>query len=631
MKKALLSLLKIFLSTIAIMGLGRVVFLLFHLSQSSQIPLGESLLTLWNGLSLDLSVAGYVLALPLLALLIGVVVGVKIEDRRWQRILYIYLLLIALINALVTTVDATLYGYWGYRIDATLLPYLATPKEAAASVALGDIISSVVIFSIMISGSLWLYHRSVRGFSLERLSAKERVFATPIVLLLMGVAFLSIRGGVSASVANVSKVYFSSYPYANHAAINPLFSLLSSIQRVESYDKIYPFFEEEELLARFTDLQSNGVDGESLPILGTKRPNVAILICEGYTRSIMEMKVGGKEVMPNLRRIAEEGLLFDQAYASGSRTDRGVTSVLSGFPSQPLISIMKLPAKSRHLPSLALSLGAEGYSSNFYYGGDLNFMDMLSYLYNTGWVNLKYNRDIESESEPRQWGYSDGVMMDLFADELIRLNSLAEPFLASLLTLSSHEPFDVPEQLGFEEPIINSFAYSDQELGKMVDRLRQSEAWEDLLLIIVADHTIAYPWGITYNSPKRHHIPLILSGGALQQRGIEREVISQGDIPATLLAQMGIDHSSFIFSRDHFDKGAAPHTAYYTFSHGFGVVDESGTTIYDITGERVASGEGVEVSFLEDQKKILEDHQRRLNIGKVTLQRCYLEIDRLGR
>lgn len=212
---------------------------------------------------------------------------------------------------------------------------------------------------------------------------------------------------------------------------------------------------------------------------------------------------------------------------------------------------MKLPAKSRNLPSLARSLAGAGYATGFSYGGDLNFTDQASYMYATGWQQLTWQKDLRFDTPPADWGYDDAVMCDWFADRVIALSGKGEPFLAGMLTLSSHRPFDVPFSK-FDDKELNAFAFSDECVGRMVDKLKASPAWDNLLLVLVADHGYPWPRSLSYNEPLRHRIPMIWLGGAVAAPRVVDTYASQIDICATILGQLGIDHSDFDYSKDIF-------------------------------------------------------------------------------
>ena len=163
------------------------------------------------------------------------------------------------------------------------------------------------------------------------------------------------------------------------------------------------------------------------------------------------------------------------------------------------MSIMKLPRKSATLPSLARSLGREGYRSVFMYGGDLNFTNQASFMYSTGWEELIWQKDMQLDAPTSKWGYADDVVVDLFGDEVEALGREEQPFLAGLLTLSSHEPFEVPFAK-FDDKLLNAMAFSDAQIGRLIDRLRESPVWDNLLVVLVADHGYPYPYDLAYNA-----------------------------------------------------------------------------------------------------------------------------------
>ena len=106
---------------------------------------------------------------------------------------------------------------------------------------------------------------------------------------------------------------------------------------------------------------------------------------DAFCRTITDEVVDGEQVTPHLNGFKQEGLWFENIYANSFRTDRGQVAVMSGYPAQPVMSIMKLPHKAQTLPSIARSLQAEGYATTFTYGGDADFTNTVSYLYARAW------------------------------------------------------------------------------------------------------------------------------------------------------------------------------------------------------------------------------------------------------
>lgn len=612
----------VFCTTVCWMLLQKPAFLLFYHTQAAHSTLDEWLQVVWHGLTLDGTVAGYIAALPVLIVLVSF--WMPLCDRVWQGVLKGYFVGIALVTAAIFTVDLGLYGYWGFRLDGSVLIYLSDPGEAMASVGWGEAMRQILIFLLYAGGMIWSYWLVVRLFRTDALSVPRRLVGSLATLLVGGLVFLAIRGGVTVATANVSKVYFSSEMFLNHAATNPLFSFLSSIGGNKDYASAYPFFTPSRREEIFAELRGNrpGADEGTPRLLKSDRPDVVLILLESFGRTLMDESVDGQVVMPNMQRFRREGIWFENFFANSFRTDRGEVAVLCGFPAQTTMSIMKLPRKSATLPSLARSLGDEGYRSLFMYGGDLNFTNQASFLYATGWERLVWQKDMGLDAPTSKWGYADDVVVDLFGDEVEAMSREESPFLASLLTLSSHEPFDVPYEK-FDDKLLNSIAFSDEQVGRLVERLRRSPAWDNLLVVLVADHAYPYPYDTPYNSPQRHRIPMIWLGGAVVMPQTVETYASQIDLCATLLAQLNISHEEFDYSKNIFGSTPPHKFGYYCFSDGFGVVNAQGETIYDCATGTVTASENATSS---EQTRDKNDSTTRLEWGQAMLQTTYEDI-----
>ena len=573
----------LFAMSLLVMAIEKPLFLLWYHAQAAEASAAELALVVWNGLKLDQTVAGYITALPLLVVLAALWI-----PGRWSRsVLKGYLLVIAAVAATAFAANLALYEYWAFPLDSSVLQYLASPKEALASVTAGQLLLQLLVAAAVFGGMAWCYLRVLRLYDPARRST-HRAGSTLVLLLAAGVLFLPIRGGVSVATANVSKVYFSGRMFLNHAAVNPLFSFLSTLSDGDDALYEYEFFPEPERAAIFEPLRGDlpaGIGTDTL--LRTRRPNVVLFLVESFGRSTVDERVGGEPVAPEFQRLKGEGVYFDNLFANSFRTDRGTVAVLSGFPAQTTMSVMKLPVKSQRLPSIARSLRREGYATSFYYGGDLNFTNTASYLYGTGFDRLTWQKDLHFDAPTSKWGYADDVVIDAFTDHVLAEAASQRPFFAAMLTLSSHEPFDVPFAK-FDDPMLNAMAFTDACLGRFVERVRQTPVWKDLLVILIADHAYPYPYGIANSDALRHRIPMLWLGGAVRRPAVVETYGSQSDLAATLLAQLGIAHGDFLFSRDLFDP-ARPKFGYWCFNNGFGVADAGGTTIFDCTSARVIS------------------------------------------
>ena len=609
MKRKLLLIVAIWVTTVLLMALQKPLFLAYYATQAAQASVGEWWLVLWHGLKLDMTVAGYITALPILFLLINLWVSIPDKVGRW--VLNGYFTVVSIASAALVAVDLGLYEYWGFRLDSTILIYLADPKEAMASVDAWMAIRQSIIFVLYAALLIVCYRRVVRLYEGRALRWYRALPWSVVMLLVAGLDFLAIRGGVGTSVANVSKVCFSPTLFLNHAATNPIFSFLSTLGKQADFAAEYPFYDAETLAEQFDALRGNQPsEGPSEQVLKSTRPNVLLVVLESFGSTVFEADEEGAPIMPELRKLRDEAIFFENFYASSFRTDRGQMAILSGFPGQTRASLMKLTPKCLALPSIARSLEREGYRTTYYYGGDLNFTNQASYMYATGWQQLVWQKDMSFDAPTSKWGYDDAGVGDFVTDEVLRLSAEGEPFLAGWLTLSSHEPFEVPYEQ-FSDPRTNAFAFTDHCIGRMIERLKASPAWENLLVVLIPDHGCRPFRQGQYTDTETFQIPMWWLGGAIKEPRTVAQFGAQIDLAATLLAQLGIAHDDFDYSKDLFDP-AIPKFAYYTYNEGFGILEESGMSLWDGGSNR--TNEGAD--------------ERQLQMGRTLLQQTYLDISK---
>lgn len=592
-----------YLLTTVLMALQKPLFLAWYAARTAEASGAEIWGVGWNGLLLDSTTAAYLSVVPWLMMLVAV--WVKIPEGVMRPLLTAYFAVMAFISSLIVAVDMGLFRHWGFRLDSTIIPYLRTPKEAAASVTWGDLWPTIILFVAYGALLFWAWRPLAKLYRKVEQSVRQRLLSTAVMLLTGGLLFLAIRGGLDTAPANVSKVYFSDNMFLNQAATNPIFSFLSSSARSELKDSDYRYFSDEECEAIFSTVAGNTAPTNSEKLLRTERPNVVLIMLESLGRTVMDEVVDGRAVAPNLQSIKREGIWFENMYANSYRTDRGTVAVMSGYAAHPVVSVMKYPQKAHTLPAIARSLQNEGYATSFMYGGDANFTNTISYLYGTGVERITDKAQLSFDAPTNKWGYADDVVCPYFAEEVLSLSKQEKPFFATLLTLSSHEPFDVPYS-AFEDKILNSVAFTDEAVGKMIDSWRTSDAWDDMLVILIADHGMPYPTTLTTGAEERQRIPMIWTGGALEQSGIEvTTYCSQADLAATLLAQLGIAHEDFIFSHDIFDPNQ-PHYAFWTWNNAFGLKDNEGKIIYNLTGEKTIQSEGDAPAYEQTGKAIVQ-------------------------
>lgn len=605
MKKRIAYISLYFFTVLLIFILQKPLFMLYNGSIEKGFGFADYMQVMVHGASLDAATAGYLTAFPFLLVLISI----WFRKFPLKKILYGYYILAAALISIIFVVDMALYTFWGFKLDASVFLYIDSPKEALASVSVGFILLRVLAILLLIALNSWVLLKITPSVLT---ATRKRIAGTAGMLLLGGVLFIIIRGGVTESTSNIGQVYFSNEPFLNHSAVNPDFSLLSSMGKSQDFASEFNFFDEEKRAALFDGLYPT-TDGDSIiQVLNTKRPNILIILMEGFGGAFVEPLGGLPDVTPHFNRLSKEGIFFTNCYANSFRTDRGTVCTFSGYLGLPTASVMKIPAKSRTLPAIAEGLSKAGYKTDFLYGGDINFTNMKSYLLSTGYQRLTANTDFSlAEQTSNAWGVNDDITFEYLYNQL-RNRKEEGPWHTAFLTLSSHEPFEVPYHR-LEDKIPNAFAYTDECLGKFIDRLKQTPAWKDLLVICLPDHGFYYPREGSNAMPRFYHIPLLWLGGAVKQPMQVDKIMNQTDLAATLLGQLGLEHTAFTFSRNVLGSDYKYPFAFYSFNNGFSFRDSTGVTVFDNN-----SG-----SILFDEP---ETDESRLDKGKAILQTVYDDL-----
>lgn len=565
---------------------------------------------IWHGLPLDLSMAGYLSVIP--GFLSIAVVWLKRDLVK--PIMNIYFIIASLFITCSFLLNASLYPYWKYPLDSTPLFYFFTsPADAIASVSIWQVILSIVILIVLTIG-VWFTLR-MRGEKRQQYSRyaygyggfgsgkrnrfddfdRHRGRTSIILLLLTGLLFLPIRGGITVSTMNTGQAYFSQNAYLNHSAVNPLFSLLESITHQEDFASQYRFMKDKEADKIFATMTSTS-DENTYPLLNEATfkkgtPDILIVIMESFASDIMPSMGSYKDVAVCLDSIAQQSILFTRFYANSFRTDRGMVSILSGYPAQPTTSIMRYPRKTSQLPSIARNLAKyKNYKTTYYYGGDADFCNMRSYLVSQGYQHIISDANFPIEDKLSKWGVPDHIVAARMMKDIKAQQNEKRPMLRILQTSSSHEPFEVPYHR-LKDKRLNAFAYTDSVMGAIVREYRKLPRWKNTLIVFVPDHVGGYKENLNDHDRSRYQIPLILAGGAISRPMKVGIIGSQHDIAATLLGQLGVEHREFTFSKNMMSD-ATPKFAFFAVNDAFGVVSEENSLIYDNRAKRIVYDKG---------------------------------------
>lgn len=585
---------------------------------SSRVPVPHGLMvylqSIWAGLPLDIAVSSY-FTVP--AFLIAVAAAFSPRGR-WSRIaLNIWFGIVSLFLALAFVSDLTLYKYWGFRLDATPLFYfLSSPKAAFASASAEMIIIGLGII-LLLASAVWFSLSWVRAAWFEPVQfavGKGGKWGVGLLSLLAGGAlFLGIRGGFTVSTMNVSRAYWSETPILNHAAVNPVFSLLYSLSHQNDFGSQFRNMDagDAEETFRNTNPEISESQTWKKEWINTPRPDIYIVILESFSSHLLPL-LGGEPVALSIDSIGKEGLVFSDFYANSFRTDRGIPAILSGFPGAPTVSLMKDVAKTEHLPSLARELRRGGYRVNYYYGGDINFTNMLAYLRNAGFERFVSDADFPMSQKLSKWGAHDDVMLEKVVEKLKERRKESDPQFHVVQTSSSHEPFDVPYKGRFGDGPRNAFEFTDHCVARFAREVKELQGERPWIMILVPDHYGAYPRN-PENEVSRHRIPMIMTGNALAKRGVVDVTGSQADIAPTILNILGLPGASgFVFGHDLSD-GEATGGAFVSQPDFYGWIGPEGNAFIETANGSPRQGsDSVAVKNAKAYIQVMYDYMDKL-------------------
>ena len=595
--------LKYFIGWLLWMTFSRIIFGVYNVIYAQHISFKDFIGACYHGIYMDLSMAGYVVLIPLILASVYEFTGAKTISIINRYYSFFVLILFSFINA----ADTVIYKNWGYKLDATPLFYLKKAGEVSAFISLTNLISFIIIFSVLVLIGLWGYkklHLNLSEYSRTKLSGIVAIVLIPVMIL-------PIRGGFGLVPINLSAVYFSQSLFANHMAVNTVWNSIYSLTEKDKLNSKFEFMPASESAALVAALYNENNDSTT-HILNTKKPNILFIILESFTGKIIDYNYQGQEVTPNLNKLSKEETYFSNMYASADRTDEGLVALFSGFPSQPKSAIMNYPDKCRKLPSILSPFKQSGYSTRFYYGGDVDFANMGSYLLLMKMDSLIDKKSFPKESYNAKWGVHDHVLFEKLYKDVTQAKA---PFFYSCISLSSHPPFDIPVKplyKGSDELtlFLNTMHYTDDALGKLINNLKRTSIWNDLLVIITADHGAREPMNSEYQVPGRFKVPMIWMGGAINNRVNYKAICSQTDLSKTLLKQLDYPTTSFYFANNLYTN-SRKEFAWYAFNNGFTYLSPQGQVIYSNDSKSVISRTDTSQISLKNGQAILQEVTKR--------------------
>lgn len=575
--------------------LGKVEFLAYN-RDIMFFTMSELMQVLWHGLPLDISTV----AMAVLPVWFITLLTMKWPSMPLRWIVGPYIGIVTFLMGCVTGATIIMYENWKFLLDASIFSYMSSPGNATASASVYYIVTRIgliLLSSILLSFlSVAITPKSIvprksryGGGGRRQQHAPQRHTA----YLLTGLLLFFMLWGVNGRRADERSAFHSEKIMLNHAAINPVGHMVRSLWTYsKDFEEQFRLMPEDECNTIFAQIFPTDTEDITDTLLRTRRPDILTIQLESMGAPFIESLGGAKNVAPELCQWMTRGVNFTNAWATSFRTDRGTVSALSGYVSYPTTSLMMTDSCLPLLPSLAKTLKGYGYTADYMYSGNSNHMNKRKYMEAVGF-RMWDIEDIDVAPKERDvWGANDSIAMNrmLGLIQCIKQeNGPDKPFFWACQTISSHEPWEVPYQR-LDNKVHNAFAYTDHCVGQFLDSLSRTSVWDNLLVVVYADH--GHTYGLTFDNPEFFHMPLFFIGGAVSKVRTYDTIIAQNDMVATILSQMGIPHNEeFPWSRNVFSRNYTYPFAYCNYPAGALFVDGSGKTMMDVQSGYIMADE----------------------------------------
>ncbi|MFC0324039.1 LTA synthase family protein [Gallibacterium melopsittaci] len=443
---------------------------------------------------------------------------------------------------------------YDFRPNRLFVEYLVNPREVFTMLAKGHLFTMIMSIIITIL-AIWGYWK-LSGYVVRDANAGRWIYRPVVAILIAGLVFIGARSTFAHRGINPSMVAFSSDALVNSLVLNSGYSVLFALQQMgdeENSSEIYGHLPPEEMLVTLKNLHprpaSDYIPGD-IPLLSKNeasyhgKPKNLVIILEESLGAQFIGSLGGLPLSPNLDQLSKEGWWFENLYATGTRSVRGIEAVVTGFTPTPARAVVKLPNSQTGFFTIADLLARKGYHTSFIYGGEKHFDNMASFFYGNGFQFIIDQNDYPKPMFKGTWGVSDEDLFIRADEEFRKLQQQGKPFFSLVFSSSNHDPFEFPDNKIelYEQPKAtrnNAAKYADFAIGEFFKRAKQSDYWKDTVFLVIADHDSRVA-GASLVPIAHFHIPALIIGDGIASKQDNR-LVSQIDMPPTLLSLIGID------------------------------------------------------------------------------------------
>ncbi|CAM3897594.1 MULTISPECIES: LTA synthase family protein [Pseudoalteromonas] len=513
-----------------------------------------------GGLRVDIATLSYIL-MP--ALLLIIVASALSKQYMTRNIIKYYLLLMTALLVFFEVITPTFINEYDLRPNRLFIEYLIYPKEVSKMIFSGyktEIVCSLLLLVLAIKAAAIIFASQWQNRA--QLSTLKH---TVVVILLLCLTTLGARNSIGHRPLNPAMVAFSTDHLLNDLSLNSLYSVAFAIKQLsneQSSQDFYGTMAEEQLLTEVRKSMQNQQADFNNSNAPTKtfhqaayqgKPKNLVIILQESLGARYVGTLGGLPLTPNIDKLYQQGWGFDNLYATGTRSVRGIEAVITGFTPTPSRAVVKLDKSQRDFFTIADFLAKQNYHTQFIYGGESHFDNMQSFFLGNGFEQIVDSDDFANIDFNGSWGASDEDLYTQADIELTKLQQQGKPFFSLVFSSSNHSPYEFPDNKislydNDKQTRNNAAKYADYALGTFIEKAKKSTYWEDTVFIVIADHDSRVS-GASLVPIDHFRIPAVIFGKGIAAKR-DHQLASQLDIPATLLSLIGASGEHPMIGRD---------------------------------------------------------------------------------
>ena len=524
--------------------------------QHSRLNDGDIWPIISGAIRIDLSSIAYLATIGVFILILHVVARPKTE--LFQRIFTLYGSSLVTVVVIVEASTPAFINQYDVRPNRLYIEYLDYPQEVFSMLVHGHLFAMLSTLLLASLTSVYSYRLLCRAFTQP--PSLKKASNLPILLAALIICLFAARGTLNHRPLNPALVYFSQDSLVNSLVLNSTYSVAFALKNMgneESASNLYGTMLRQQIIdtVKKASYRKQFVAG-NIPTLAHNKPFVSgvkknlVIILEESLGARFVGELGGLDITPELDKLYQQGWGFDNLYATGTRSVRGIEAITTGFTPSPSRSVVKLSKSQHNFFSLADVFSQEGYKTQFIYGGESHFDNMKSFFLGNGFNDIVDINHIDNPQFISSWGVSDEDLFNQADKELTKLSNSTEPFFSLVFTSSNHDPFDIPQGKvslpkghnpeNYKRDL--AIKYADYALGKFINKAKTRSYWENTVFLVVADHDVRV-FGSEPVPLKSFHIPAVILNSDMKAKRDSR-LVSQIDLPVTLLSLLGIEQAT---------------------------------------------------------------------------------------